>query len=145
MIYAFHLFNRQCEPVYTKQWRTSVSTLSRADLNKLLFGTIFSLRNLIRKLSPTGQDGFFSYRTDAYRCHVLETPSLLRFVLITSPEVEGTQMLPVLRSIYESLYTEYVVKNPLSLRDLGALGEQVVGCELFVLALDQFIMTLPTY
>lgn len=54
---------------------------------------------------------FHSYATDNYALHYLESPSGLRLALNTSPD--AGDLREVLAYIYESLYIEYVVKNPL--------------------------------
>lgn len=71
---------------------------------KLIFGTVFSLRNMVRKLGGE-DDAFISYRTGQYRLHYYETPTNLRFVLLTDT---GTMsMRNVLHQIYINLWVEY--------------------------------------
>ncbi|OLL22954.1 Transport protein particle subunit bet5 [Neolecta irregularis DAH-3] len=70
--------------------------------------------------------------------HYFETPTNLKFVMMTDPLVDS--MYIILRQIYVSLYVEYVVKNPLAL----AHGSDV-DVELFRLSLDSFIKTLDAY
>lgn len=189
-IYSFHLFDRSCEPIFTRHFHPTSHTLTESDLSKLLFGTLYSLRNLSRKLSPDTaagavNSGFLSYKTDKYGVHVFESLSLLRFVMMTSPELSRVDTEPVLRQVYATLYVPYIAKNPASLeclytpdqiqqfnelrfgenmdkraikrrkelekREEGESGSvrrgmgMVVGCELFAMALDQFIGSLPGY
>ncbi|CAO3593101.1 unnamed protein product [Absidia cylindrospora] len=95
------------------------SVISIEEEAKLVYGVILSLRNFVRKLTPTDgdnnsssqQDGFISYRTSTYRLHYYETPTGLKFVLNTDPATEG--MRPVLKQIYVQLYVDFVVKNGL--------------------------------
>ncbi|KAI8097688.1 Sybindin-like family-domain-containing protein [Halteromyces radiatus] len=91
------------------------SVMSIEEEAKLVYGVILSLRNFVRKLTPSSngdnQDGFISYCTSTYRLHYYETPTGLKFVLNTDPATEG--MRPVLKQIYVQLYVDFVVKNGL--------------------------------
>jgi hypothetical protein len=118
------------------------TTNKHEDDAKLLFGVVYSLRNMTRKLSSPyhpetsnpSDDNFVSYRTSKYKLHYYETPTLLKFVLITDARTDNKRV--VLHQIYVSLYVEFVVKNPL--REIDG----PVGVETFHLALDQFVRTL---
>ena len=75
-----------------------------ADDAKLIFGTVFSLRNMVRKLGGD-DDAFISYRTAQYKLHYYETPTNLRFALLTEPG--ALSMRNVLHQIYINLWVEY--------------------------------------
>ncbi|KAI0976236.1 Sybindin-like protein [Xylaria arbuscula] len=108
-----------------------------ADDAKLIFGTVFSLRNMVRKLGGD-DDAFISFRTGQYKLHYYETPSNLRFALLTEPG--ALSMRNVLHQIYINLWVEYVVKNPLApVEHKGGVG---VRNEMFELGLDKFIRGL---
>lgn len=107
------------------------------DNAKLVFGTVFSLRNMVRKLGGN-DDAFISYRTADYKLHFYETPSNLRLVMIT--DTATMSMRNVLHQIYVNLWVEYVVKNPLS--PVEHKGGDGVKNELFELGLDQFVKSL---
>ncbi|OAQ91304.1 transport protein particle complex of the golgi, subunit bet5-like protein [Purpureocillium lilacinum] len=108
-----------------------------SDDAKLVFGTVFSLRNMVRKLGGD-DDAFISYRTGQYKLHFYETPANLRFVLLT--DTGSASMRNVLHQIYINLWVEYVVKNPLApVEHKGGAG---VKNELFELGVDQFIRGL---
>lgn len=96
--------------------------LSAEDDAKLVFGTIFSLRNMVRKLGgpedkyvftrPRELRGkaltatsFMSYRTGHYKLHYYETPTSLKFVMVTDTKTSNLRI--VLHQIYVSLYVEY--------------------------------------
>lgn len=83
----------------------STKQLTRASNDaKLIFGTVFSLRNIVRKLGGE-DDAFISYRTGQYRMHYYETPTNLRFVMLTDT---GTMsMRNVLHQVYINLWVEY--------------------------------------
>jgi len=114
--------------------RSRPARLSAQDDAKLIFGTIFSLRNMVRKLGGP-DDSFISYRTGQYKLHYYETPTNVKFVMLT--DTHTLNMRNVLHQIYVNLYVEFVVKNPLSpVEHPGGVG---VANELFELALDQFV------
>jgi hypothetical protein len=104
---------------------------------KLLFGVIYSLRGLIRKLGGE-DDEFISYRTADYKVHYYETPTSTKFVMLTDTKTNNLRI--VLHQIWANLYVEYVVKNPLSpVEHPGGLG---VNNELFELGLERFIVSV---
>lgn len=129
---------------------------------KLIFGTVFSLRNMVRRLGGE-DDAFISYRTAQYKLHYYETPSNTRFVMLT--DTSTMSMRNVLHQIYINLWVEYGTKTPVSLtfgvggRGLTFLfrcllvvknplspvehkGGEGVKNELFELGLDQFVRSL---
>ncbi|KAK9781843.1 putative Longin-like domain-containing protein [Seiridium cardinale] len=121
-----------------QQKATANNLLRKAnDDAKLIFGTIFSLRNMARKLGGD-DDAFISYRTGQYKLHYYETPSNLRFALLTEPGAPG--MRNVLHQIYINLWVEYVVKNPLS--PVEHKGGEGVRNEMFEMGLDKFVRGL---
>ncbi|KAK2064249.1 sybindin-like family protein [Colletotrichum caudatum] len=165
VVYSFYIFDRHTECIYTKMWlpaeRPASQTalpvpgatpgsggppsqqLRRNQVNsakddaKLIFGTVFSLRNMVRKLGGD-DDAFISYRTSTYKLHYYETPSNLRFVMLT--DTATLSMRNVLHQIYINLWVEYVVKNPLAPAEHK--GGEGVKNELFELGLDQFVRGL---
>lgn len=153
VVYSFYVFDRHAECTYKKRWAPRLESSSKApqsnglsdvqsqfkglsaeDDAKLVFGTIFSLRNMVRKLGGP-DDNFISYRTGHYKLHYYETPTSLKFVMVTDTKTNNLRI--VLHQIYVSLYVEYVVKNPLSpVEHPGGVG---VNCELFELGVEQFV------
>ncbi|KAI0166145.1 Sybindin-like protein [Xylariaceae sp. FL1272] len=157
-VYSFYIFDRHTECIYSKQWYqqppslTSPSPTEAAPSNgppsrkprdkssddaKLIYGTVFSLRNMVRKLGGD-DDAFISYRTSQYKLHYYETPTNLRFALLTEPG--ALSMRNVLHQIYINLWVEYVVKNPLS--PVEHKGGEGVRNEMFEMGLDKFIRGL---
>lgn len=51
------------------------------------------------------EDSFISYRTGAYKLHYYETPTNLKFVLLT--DVKMNNLRVVLHQIYVNLYVEF--------------------------------------
>ncbi|KAK6363930.1 Trafficking protein particle complex subunit BET5 [Exophiala oligosperma] len=112
--------------------------LSADDDAKLIFGTVFSLRNMVRKLGGE-DDSFLSYRTSQYKLHYYETPTNTKFVMLT--DTKSGSMRIALQQIYVNCYVEYVVKNPLSpVEHPGGIG---VDNELFEASLEQFVVCGP--
>ncbi|KAK9436206.1 Transport protein particle subunit [Metarhizium brunneum] len=171
-VFSFYIFDRHTECIYSKSWLpaqrpSSRITTSASDDAKLIFGTVFSLRNMVRKLGGD-DDAFISYRTGQYKLHYYETPANLRLVLLT--DTASPSMRNVLHQIYINLWVEYgaysaasfasfmalvpilsfsllltkcasiVVKNPLA--PVEHKGGEGVKNELFELGLDQFIRGL---
>ncbi|SCV69754.1 BQ2448_1148 [Microbotryum intermedium] len=81
---------------------------------KLVYGIVFSLRNLVNKLSPSprdNSDSFHSYSTSLYKLHYLHTPSNYHFVLVSSPRPDSLR--PQLRALYQGAFWEWVIRNPM--------------------------------
>ncbi|OJJ06941.1 hypothetical protein ASPVEDRAFT_347913 [Aspergillus versicolor CBS 583.65] len=160
-VYSFYIFDRHAECIYKRRWLprptsavgkssrptsdtptvanglTSVSgpsTRTTDDDAKLIFGTVFSLRNMVRKLGGD-DDNFVTYRTSQYKLHYYETPTNIKFVMLT--DVKSPNMRVALQQIYINLYVEYVVKNPLSPTEHP--GGEGVNNELFEQSLEQFV------
>jgi len=108
--------------------------MSHSDDEKLVFGLVFSLRNLVTKLGGA-DDTFLSYRTGEYKLHYYETPTRMKFVMLTDTKVINLRQY--LHQIWANLYVEYVVKNPLApVEHPGGIG---VANELFERGLEAFI------
>lgn len=167
VVYSFYIFDRHAECIYKRRWLprpvsiTSKSSRPASDLSiqgaggspavfgesarttdddaKLIFGTVFSLRNMARKLGGE-DDNFVSYRTNQYKLHYFETPTNIKFVMLT--DLKSPSMRLALEQIYINLYVEYVVKNPLSpVEHPGGVG---VNNELFEESLEQFVTRVLT-
>ncbi|EME43557.1 hypothetical protein DOTSEDRAFT_72807 [Dothistroma septosporum NZE10] len=154
--YAFYIFDRHTECIYTKRWTPQppiqqknssapngdLSTATRRAMKaeddaKLIFGTIFSLRRMCRQLGGE-DDQFLSYRTGEYKMHYFETPTQLKLVMLTDTRVGN--MRTVLHQIWATLYVEFVVKSPLA----GVEHPKGAGVanELFEGGLETFIASI---
>ncbi|KAI6251096.1 Trafficking protein particle complex subunit 1 [Erysiphe necator] len=111
----------------------SFTAIWKSSINKLL------LKERTTMVKLGGQDdSFISYRTGQYKLHYYETPTNVKFVILT--DVGTLNMRNVLHQIYVNLYVEYVIKNPLS--PVEHKSGKGVANELFELALDQFVKGL---
>ncbi|KAF9431567.1 TRAPP subunit bet5 [Entomortierella beljakovae] len=119
--------------------------MSLEEEGKLVYGVVYSLRNLAKKLGRSNQDGFIAYRTSHYKLHFFETITGLKFVLNSDPGVESLQQ--ALRQIYTQLYVELVVKNPLANPTLanGVLNPETMGTEGFRDGVDRFVRSLTMF
>lgn len=167
VVYSFYIFDRHTECIYSRRWthrplssggksaqrQSGTSAISNGDVSgvprkalsneddaKLIFGTIFSLRRMVRQLGGE-DDSFLSYRTGEYKLHYFETPTNLKFVMVTDTRIGS--MRTVLYQIWANLYVEYVVKSPISpIEHPGGVG---VANELFEGGLEGFINSIfPT-
>lgn len=147
------------------------------ELGKLIFGLVFSLRSMSKKLAGTpsvkdkdgfgtvpgsaerffadpvanlcnsngalsnGDDSFVAFSTSKYKLHYYETPSNIKFVLVTDPTMDS--QVPALKHIYSSIYLEYAVKNPLF--PIDATGSAILNNDLLVLGIESHIASLPNF
>ncbi|ODV63594.1 TRAPP subunit BET5 ASCRUDRAFT_30305 [Ascoidea rubescens DSM 1968] len=158
MIYSLWIFDRHCiiqqDPKAARPLvgGGTVNLNNDIDSAKLLFGALFSLRNIASKLTSnvniidnTSSDLDFqkqnylrSFATQNYRAHYFETLSGLKFVLLTDPSIQDMQKH--LHEIYTNFYVEYVAKNALSPVDFKP-GE-LIGSEKFINSVDSYILSL---
>ncbi|KAJ3230731.1 hypothetical protein HDU78_008130 [Chytriomyces hyalinus] len=101
---------------------------------KLVYGVVFSLRNMANKLS---NQGFTSYKTATYKLHYFESPAGPKLVLITDPNAPN--MAGTLQSIYANVYVEHVVKNAL------VKPNTPIRNQLFRTTLDKYVRNLPNF
>jgi len=92
----------------------------------------------------TGSSGcsFFSYATNRYRLHCLETPTALKFVCTSEPQ--SALLREFLNSVYSQFYVELVAKNPLCHSELGE-PIQPIGSLLFAQQLEEFVRRSPVF
>ena len=116
MIYSFYIFGRQGSALYYREWSRPYNGFAPDDQDeerKLVFGLLFSLKDLLQRMAPlggSGDDSLHCLKTSNYTLHHLEVPTGVRFVITTDSATPDLR--PNLLEIYSKLYTEYVVKNP---------------------------------
>ncbi|CEQ41948.1 SPOSA6832_03699, partial [Sporobolomyces salmonicolor] len=129
---------------------------------KLVYGVVFSLRNMVKKLSsrsvlsllslappetpltgprmnPSEDESFHSFSTSAYKLHYLRTSTSFHFVLVTSPT--STSLRPLLRQVYTGPFTEFIVRNPLAELDTAS-GRRGIDNAAFRQAVEKLIATV---
>mmetsp|Transcript_50045 Transcript_50045/g.156628 ORF Transcript_50045/g.156628 Transcript_50045/m.156628 type:complete len:187 (-) Transcript_50045:477-1037(-) len=114
MIYCFYLFDRNGVCLYYEDWHRVKRPKNLPEEQKLIFGLLFSLKATVCAMRPGGDgklvpDALQSYNTSTYKLHYYETPTGLRFILITDPPVPSLR--ECLRQIYSHIYVEYVTKK----------------------------------
>mmetsp|Transcript_50046 Transcript_50046/g.156630 ORF Transcript_50046/g.156630 Transcript_50046/m.156630 type:complete len:146 (-) Transcript_50046:599-1036(-) len=142
MIYCFYLFDRNGVCLYYEDWHRVKRPKNLPEEQKLIFGLLFSLKATVCAMRPGGDgklvpDALQSYNTSTYKLHYYETPTGLRFILITDPPVPSLR--ECLRQIYSHIYVEYVTKNPLQ-----ALGAPI-SSTIFSQSLNKYIRGLPYF
>ncbi|GAA5939195.1 hypothetical protein JCM1841_003173 [Sporobolomyces salmonicolor] len=106
---------------------------------KLVYGVVFSLRNMVKKLSSREDESFHSFSTSAYKLHYLRTSTSFHFVLVTSPT--STSLRPLLRQVYTGPFTEFIVRNPLAELDTAS-GRRGIDNAAFRQAVEKLIATV---
>ncbi|TMW68836.1 hypothetical protein Poli38472_006304 [Pythium oligandrum] len=158
MIYSLCIYSRSGSCLFQEKWNTHATrTLSYADPDeekRLLFGLIFSLKEFVFKVTPTtngagelvdgtastpASEGLQRYQTNNYTCHHYETPSGLRFILMT--DNQAGDLSAVLRHLYSHLYIDYVVNNPLS----DVQTSKTINNQLFRAQVKQYIEGLASF
>ncbi|KAI9028492.1 Sybindin-like protein [Hyaloraphidium curvatum] len=118
--------------------QTRPGNMSLDEEAKLVYGVIYSLRNMVNKLKGSSELGsFLAYRTNAYKLHYFETATGLKFVMCTDPNLDG--LAQALRTIYSQMYVEYVAKNPL------ARSMDTISNDLFRMSVDRYVQSLPGF
>ncbi|KNZ55796.1 hypothetical protein VP01_257g4 [Puccinia sorghi] len=75
---------------------------------KLVYGVVFSLRNMVQKLAGK-QEILHGYSTSAYSLHILTTPTNHTFALFTSPMTESLR--PTLKTLWRTAWLDFVVRK----------------------------------
>ena len=133
ILYTLQIYNRQGVPLFYREWNRPAAVKDMKEEHKLMFGFLFSLKQLVQKMSPK-KGGFYACSTSAYRLHYFESASGLRFVLTT--DLAATDMREALRHIYSQIYVECLTKNP-----LYTPGEPIT-CSLFTQTLERYVSSL---
>lgn len=127
VVHSFHIFDRKGKTLFTKRWKSQLNQDAEqlSEQRKLIFGMLFSLRELVGSLTPGGESQeLHSVKTGAGTLHCYETISGLRIALYTnnnpimktigSRGTSGkTDFQSALKHIYSELWVECVVRSPL--------------------------------
>jgi len=107
---------------------------------KLVYGVVFSLRNMVKKLS--GRDEVFvSFSTSVYKLHFLETISGIRFVLLSDPSAPSLR--PALRQLYAGPFIDHVIRNPFITSIDSSRTGRGIDNDAFRAAVESFIRSAP--
>lgn len=127
--FNLYVYDRKGTCLHYHEWYRPKSVKQGAgtlvDDQKQMFGLFWTLSNFTAALDAKGASKpplgtprkigqgcrFHSFTTNTYKMHFLESPSGIKMVLNTSPDVGDLR--EVMNYIYEDIYVEYVVRNPL--------------------------------
>jgi hypothetical protein len=140
-VHAIHIFDRKGKTLFTKRYtpaaagnKSSQDAEQLAEQRKLIFGMLFSLRELVGTLTPEGQSpSLHSVKTGAGTLHCYETISGIRIALYVnnnpmmntlgtpavmarkgeSTQQNNTSFQAALKYIYSEIWVECVVRSPL--------------------------------
>lgn len=123
-----------------------VNTDNESDMAKLLFGVLYSLKNISSKLgdgsdSSSNYNYLKSFSTSTFRIHFMETLSNLKFVLITDNLIDNLQQ--ILWELYSNYFLNNVTLNPLSPVDFKETDK--ITNKNFINQTDQYLRSLPIF
>ncbi|KAJ4462834.1 putative trafficking protein particle complex 1 [Paratrimastix pyriformis] len=139
-IFNFLIFNPSGLCLYFKEFPAATSSKNNPDSWKLMYGLLHGLKGFSQFMAPRPSPSGRYLRclsTHEYKLHCFETATCVRFVISTDPRTPDLH--DQLATIYNTLYVEYVIKNP-----LYKLGDRI-DCELFVTRLDSYLRSLPCF
>ncbi|UZJ56483.1 hypothetical protein CBS101457_005803 [Exobasidium rhododendri] len=129
-VWSLWIYDRHCSLLFHADWSalhnrglpsstsSAASTLSLSEQSKLVYGVVFSLRNMTRKFSPLSQtstngdvtttvatppssstssssrETFHSFNTSTYTLSHLQTPTNYTFIMLTDPIAPPTRRAP---------------------------------------------------
>lgn len=146
-IYSFWIFDRHCNCIFSRDYSAPAAKHSISDgeipkvdddQSKLLFGALFSLRNMARKLGQNDdshENQLNSFATARYRAHFFESASGLKFCLTTDLNTQHLQN--VLKFIYSNLFVKFIARNPLSPIDFDE--QTKITSVKFINSLDSYL------
>ena len=137
-LFNFYIFGKTGHCLYYKEWSRPHNSMRHdaGEDQKLVFGMLFSLKDLAHKLAPPAEmDSLRMVKTKAFCLHHYETPTGLIFALNT--DCETTSQHARLENVYKTLYIDFVARNPLY---DGRKGEPIRS-ELFSRKLEEYLMS----
>ena len=118
-VHSINVFDRKGKTLFTKRYAKNEEDEDDSDRQKLVFGMLFSLREVVGSLSPdnTKDPGIHSVQTRATTLYTFESNSGLRFALyMTNSDSNADYSKSVraaLKHIYNNLWINSVTRSPL--------------------------------
>lgn len=150
-IHSFFIFDRHCSCIYSREYsHTSATDAGQinknndSDSSKLLFGLLYSLKNISSKLNMSSADSanfLRSFSTANFRIHYYESLTNLKFILISDTDTDTLQT--VLHELYANYYLNTVSMNFLSPVDFKE-GERISNSS-FITETDTYLRSLPLF
>lgn len=125
----------------TRSQSSASQSLKFDEEAKLVYGVIFSLRNMVQKIAGR-KEMLHCYTTSTYTLHILTTPSNHTFALFTSSTTESLR--PILKNLWRTAWLDFVVRNPLVSIDSNKSGKGIDN-EMFRRSVDNQIRALPVF
>jgi len=139
MLHNIYIFNRKGVCLFYKEWNRPQFTLED-DPNedkKLMFGMLFSLKDLAQKMSPEkSDDGIHVIKLGNFNLHHFESLTGITLVLNTSPAL--LDLYSHLQHIYSKIFVEYISRNPL----YGASSTDPIDCAIFEEHVSNYLTSL---
>jgi hypothetical protein len=144
MLYSCFIFNRDGNCVFQQDWNTGLDSRIKKgseekirEQAKLMFGFLYSMKKFVTGISPKQDNHFQSFKTNKYKLHFFESPTGVKFVLLTDPNTGNIQQQ--LSEIYQGTYVNLVSCNP-----MHKSGDQIDN-SLFRKTLDKYVKQLPFF
>ncbi|KAL9190722.1 hypothetical protein ACHAXT_000428 [Thalassiosira profunda] len=175
-VYALHIFDRKGKTLFTKRYAATKQQPSQdaemlAEQRKLIFGMLYSIRELMGSLTPEGvSPSLHSVKTGAGTLHCYETISGLRIALYTNnnpimntigaratgADASRTAFQTALKHIYSEIWVDCVVRSPLYRpediqveplegRDNNNSGRFDIKSTNFEAKLDAYLKSMPWF
>jgi hypothetical protein len=111
--YSLLIFSTHVETcIYHKEWQSNPDTQTKDDVERLLFGLVYSLRRTAAKMSPKDKPGqLTSLTTTGYKMHFFQTVTGFMFVLLTG--FTNLNLREKLQTFFSDVFLPNVVMNPL--------------------------------
>jgi hypothetical protein len=114
--YDFFIFERSGKPLYYKSFSKD-EVEGAEERGKLVYGVLFSLKQMIPSLSPADQiveEGIRSLSTKAFTLHSFESPTGYRFALVTAVATPQLQVeaRAALEKIFAEVFVDLVMLDP---------------------------------
>eukprot|EP01038_Epipyxis_sp_PR26KG_P004339 gene4339-6142_t len=139
MLYNLYIYNRRGKCLLYKEWNRPLNTLSDdpEEERKLMFGMLFSLKDLASKLSPSTNENLHVIKTNSFTLHHFQSLSGIMFVINTDSDVPD--MYNHLQHIYSTAYIDCIARNPLYNHKL----DEPLKCPLFLNKVEEYLFSLP--
>ena len=138
-LYNFYIFSQKGKCIFYKEWSRPLNTLSDdpEEERKLMFGMLFSLKDLASKLSPSdgAGEGLHTVKTNSFTLHHFQSVTGVVFVLNSDNDLPDQYQ--ALKHIYANIFVEYVARSTLYRR---TLPDEPIDSPLFAAKVEEFLL-----
>mmetsp|Transcript_7687 Transcript_7687/g.14553 ORF Transcript_7687/g.14553 Transcript_7687/m.14553 type:complete len:137 (-) Transcript_7687:1627-2037(-) len=133
-VFEFYIFTNAGDCIFSLDFSVELVQQQR---QKLIFGLLFALKDLCRKLSSSAvtTNPFTSYLTPNYKFHMWETATGLNFVMLT--EKEAGDHTRTLQFIHQDLFVNVILRNPFY------TPKGPINCSIFRDQLKSYLLGVP--